>query len=732
MPTTVCAPEHRVPPPSPRLRWAGVLAAAALAGLLSASLSAAVQAVPDRFVLTENSPAISLRILANDRIPASELANGSLTVVRAPALGTASINGAGTAGTVADDLVVYQPSADRSGEDSLRYRVCGGGACAEGEVALVVRPITESLTLGVTSGSGFQDVTATNLRALPSARFVASPLVEGQVSEFPLSVDPTPWLPFSGNAALSLRVLPSAPTAREWRVLVDARSLSSGNVDVYLGVDSNRDGRASADELRCSSGMSTTSERCEMAVAVPSCGNLAYWMLVVNAGAAAHTARVETFEVPMDAGDGSLVATGSGTVAARATFPLRLGWNAPGLADTQSRVGYLTVQSAAGANVGSIPVRINRAGRVESGLALASGEDKVVRLPAGAAHDRLFIDVPSGATTLAVTARGSEGVDLYLARVPAPVASSAIPAISAAPARSAAAAVSAATSPVQTLSVSGASLLPGRWYIVPSNRSARIGEVAIRATVTGTAPVVRSGGYFNTARSGHGLFLYPAGSDWAGLWYTYLQDGSSTWYYLQGRAPGANGQWRGTIYRSAWDGSRNALAAVGEAVATPTGADAFTFSYRLDGQTGSEAFSSFGRGCPTLNGAPLNASSHWFDPARAGTGYSVQLFPNYEFYAAFVYDAAGVPRFLTAEREAFGGATASATLEQLTGFCPLCAWTARPTRRAVGTLARSYASGSLSIMTLDATYAAGVSGRWIGTDSVQALGGTASRQGCTL
>ena len=732
MPTTVRAPERRVLPARPRVAWAASSLVITLVATVAGPLAAAVQTVADRFVVTENSAALSLRVLANDRIPAAELVDGTLTILRAPVLGAASINGSGTTGTVADDVLVYQPTADRSGEDSLRYRVCGGGACAEGEVAIVVRPIAESITLAVTSGSGYQDLGAANVRALPSARFVASPLVEAQVSEYPLAVDPTPWLPFAGNAELSLRVLPSAPTARDWRVLVDARSLSSGNVDIYLGIDTNRDGQASANELRCSAGMSATAERCEMAVTVPTCGNVTYWMLVVNAGSVAHTARVETFEVPMDAGDGSLVATGPGNIAARAAFPLRMGWNAPNLADTQSRVGYVSVESAAGVTVGSVPVRVNRAGRVENGIALASGEERAFRLPAGAAQDRLFIDVPAGASSLSVTARASEGVDLYLARVPAPVANVAIPTIAAAPARSAANAASSATAPMQTLSVSGAALSPGRWYIVPTNPSARIGEVAVLATVAGTAPVVRPGGYFNTGRPGHGLFLYPAGAEWAGLWYTYLQDGSSTWYYLQGRAPGANGQWRGTVYRSAWDGSRNTLAAVGEAVTTPTGADAFTFSYRLDGQAGSEAFSSFGRGCPSLNGAPVNASGHWFDPTRAGTGYSVQMFTNYEFYAAFVYDAAGVPRFLTAERSGFGGASASVPLEQLTGFCPLCARTAAPTRRVAGSLSRSFSNGNLSIMAVDATYAAGVNGRWSGVDSVQALGGSTSLQGCAL
>lgn len=729
--TTDCAPEHRVPPFLPRTALRLAVMALALASLLPGGAAAAVQSVADRYVVTENSPAVSLRVLANDRIPAAELANGSLTLLRAPTLGSASIEGAGTPGTVADDLVLYQPAADRSGEDSLRYRVCGGGACAEGEVSIVIRPFAESITMAVPSSSGHQDLSVSNVRGLPSARFVASPLVEAQVSEYPLAVDPTPWLPFAGNAAMALRVLPSAAAAREWRVLVDARSLSSGDVDVYLGIDSNRDGRATPDELRCASGMSATTERCEMRVVVPDCGNVVYWMLVVNAGTGSHTARLETYEVPMGAGDGGLVATGPGKVDARATFPLRMGWNVPGLADTQSRVGYLTVQSDEGVTVGSVPVRVNRTGRLESGLALASGQEQSFRLAPGTAHDRLFIDVPAGATNLSVTARGSEGIDLYLARVPAPTASAAVPGISAAPARSAAVLASSARTPLQALSVSGAALAPGRWYIVPSNPSIRIGEVAVRATIVGIAPAVRPGGYYNTARSGHGLFLYPAGGEWAGLWYTYLQDGSPTWYYLQGRAPGTNGQWRGTVYRSAWDGARNTLAVVGEAVTTPSGADAFTFSYRLDGQAGSEAFSSFGRGCPMLGGAPLDASSHWFDPAHAGTGYSVQLFPDYEFYAAFVYDSAGVPRFLTAERAGFGGSTASIPLEQLTGFCPLCTRNAAPTRRAVGTLARTYSNDSLSLVTLDATYASGVTGRWSGSDSVQALGGATSLQGCS-
>ena len=248
--------------------------------------------------------------------------------------------------------------------------------------------------------------------------------------------------------------------------------------------------------------------------------------------------------------------------------------------------------------------------------------------------------------------------------------------------------------------------------------------------MVGAAPIVRSGSYFNAARSGHGLFLYPAGDQWAGLWYTYLQDGSSTWYYLQGPAPGTTGVWTGDLYRAAWNGSSNHLVAVGRGIATPAGPDAFLFSYELDGQAGSEPLAALGRGCPSLAGQPLDASSHWFDPARAGTGYSVQLFPDYEFFAAFVYDGQGVPRFLTSEAGSFRGADTTLPLEQLTGFCPLCERSGAPSRADIGTLRRRFDASGLVQMQLDAVFTGGVPGAWTGNDNVQLLGGPGTTQGC--
>ena len=117
-------------------------------------------------------------------------------------------------------------------------------------------------------------------------------------------------------------------------------------------------------------------------------------------------------------------------------------------------------------------------------------------------------------------------------------------------------------------------------------------------------------------------------------------------------------------------------------------------------------------------------------PARAGAGYSVQLFPDYEFLAAFVYDARGEPRFLTAERQGFGGASADLVLEQLSGFCPTCERPAAPERFDVGVIGRTFSQGQLRRITLDAAFTAGVGGSWSADEDVQPLGGPGTTQGC--
>jgi hypothetical protein len=261
-------------------------------------------------------------------------------------------------------------------------------------------------------------------------------------------------------------------------------------------------------------------------------------------------------------------------------------------------------------------------------------------------------------------------------------------------------------------------------------------RVEVRVTLDATMPALRSGSYFNSKQSGHGLFLYPAGSQWVGLWYTYDRRGRPTWYYLQDAKPGADGIWRAPIYRGAWNGRQSRLTQVGKMQVTPLTDQRFLMSYVIDGFPGSQAMEPLGGGCPMHAGMPLDISSHWFDPARAGNGYSVQTFATgYQFIAAFLYDRQGYPQYLVAERPDVGGDSAALTLERLVGTCPTYCDYSWPTRTAVGSLQRVLAGGSLAEITLDIDYPelAPLEGRRVfsATDRLQLLGGPGTTQGCS-
>ena len=679
----------------------------------------------DRFVIAENAGALRLDVIGNDVIDAARRVAGRLELVQAPLAGTASIDDGGTPADASDDRIAYRPNADRSGDDLLSYRLCEGGTgtrCAEAMVQIVVRPLTDAQTrFEIAGNGGFRDASVGTYRAMSDARTAASPLVAPRIDEPTLGVDATPEDAFdaSGRAVLTGEL----PAGAEWRVLVDARSISGGDIDVYVGLDANGDRQADRSELRCVSAMSPSAERCELTVA-NSATPVRYWVIAHNVGTSAHTARIERFEVPLIDADGTLVATGPANAPRLGPWPLRISWRDPTLLDGESRAGYVALRSEATAAPAWMPVRVDRRGGEATPLAVTPAQAETLRLAANERNARVFIDVPPGQTRLTVTFDSASVVGLVAQRAPATTPQAEPPLIPTSP----------AGTTVRTQDIGpGASVLDfdapaaGRWTFVLTNPAATATSVQVRVALAGTAPIVRPGSYYNPARGGHGLFVYPAGTQWAGLWFTYAQDGTPAWYYLQDPAPGSNGVWRSRLYRSTWNGSRNTLTVVGSAVLTPSGDDAFTFTHTVDGETGSEAMAAFGRGCPAIGSTPVDASGLWFNPARAGSGYAIQLFPDYEFLSVFGYDDRGVARFAAAERTGFGGAETTVTLEQLQGFCPLCTRSGSPQRTAIGTFRRTFGANGLQQVTLDAAWVNGVPGRWAANETVVPLGPT---QGC--
>lgn len=613
----------------------------------------------------------------------------------------------------------------------FRYRLCLDGTCREARATVNVLPFLPPSFYGA-GHSGYREVAGSGLEG---RRLSTTPLVAPTVHDIPVGVDRSPedaWDSELGSASRVFPVPARVPGgAQERLVLIEADNARGGSV--FAGEDIDGNGLLTQDEEACERIGSFCLLRIEPGDVPRS------WILRIhNAIEFPIDARVEVSDVPVSDPAMSLTATGPGRETTWAFEDVHFGWNDPGMVAGERRVGVARLSSPQGQVLVDVPVVVGRQADFDAPpLPLLPGREQTLRLGPVEPHPRIVVDVPAGAQSLRVQARSDApgGTPLYLARRTAAL-DAADASIDTAPPADLAVASGRATAAGTSFEVSGGALAPGRWYLVPMNEDGRPASLSFTATIEGQAPEVRPGSYYNAGRPGSGLFLYPAGNQWTGLWYTYFADGRPTWYYLQGAVPAANGIRHSPVYRATWDGSTRVLTVVGEATLTPVGPDAFTLTYTIDGIAGSQPMQSLGRGCPRVAGAPVDASSTWFDPARAGTGFSVQLWETYEYHAAFLYDEQGVPMFLAAELDRFGGDDATLALQRLTGACPTCEWT-ESTRSDVGTLVRRFASGSLSAVEVDAVWQDGnppywrppVSS-WSSVDAVQPLGGPGSTQGC--
>ena len=430
------------------------------------------------------------------------------------------------------------------------------------------------------------------------------------------------------------------------------------------------------------------------------------------------------------AGGGTITVTGPTMLPANTPAVARVAWDNLPLA-TGSLPVRIVAESSPGVTAGFVDLSLTRPTFSADGRAWQATERmlhdnvaaqvQVGQWQSGRAVDenRLFFHVPPTATEVTFTVTAGVDVDIFAAPAGADAASS--PLLGGSVARTVPEASDTGTALTKTLTLSGASLTPGRWNIALSRPFASTlnttqATVTARVTQRTTPPALTPGQYFNPARDGHGIFIDPAGADWIGVWYSYLEDGSPTWYYLQGAAPGASGIWVATIYRVGWNGSSAHTTVIGDLSVTPTSSTAMVLNYNIDGESGSEPMIQLGgTGCPTSGGAPLRATGHWFSPARSGFGYSAQYEPDQEIYAAYLYDAQGQPRWMLAQA-AFNDAQINFPVRQYAGSCPLCGHV--PTSSVqTGTLTRTLGTNGdglrgITNMRLTGTFSGLASGSW--------------------
>ncbi len=622
-----------------------------------------------------------------------------------------------------------------------------GGGAPDVVLPVVIRPsagiLPAQLVLPqaggrVESEAGWADVSFSGLVALPSARFAGSDLVEPLSAAAMIPQDPTRDEVYDGlgasNEGVSIFRL-TADRSGRMRLRVEASSGTAGDIDLYVGQAASASALPSEATQLCKSSSPAATERCDLVLDVEQ--GERFWILVQNwsASAAGHDrVLIDAALVPVVASRQAptrqpLVATGPGATADGEAFKVRLAWNDPTLAPGESRWGHLLI-GASGTRpdgVAQVLVKLTRAsGGTPAAAALVPGEKRTMRLLAGHAQDRLYLEVPPNATRLRATSQGSGDVTLYLTHDPEPSS----PTIAAAPPRSAAAASSSQAGANDAVQVGGSGLVPGRWYVTPVNVGQGTANFDLSVTLDFGAdrPQPGYGNWFNPARDGSGFFFSPFadGAIWTLSWYTYAQDGTPTWLGGTLAAPGPEqGSATYALYRYSWDGSQTHAVVVGDATLSFVDARTMWVSFNLDGESGSQVLTlieASDGGCAPLPGGTLRPDGNWYTQARSGFGFEILTYPGLETYLAYLYDAQGRPRWARAHREASApvGELRELPASVMTGSCPLCSMGPSTTTR-VGVIRRRFVDATHGRIGADVKFPAPMGGHWKSWEDVTML-----------
>lgn len=188
-----------------------------------------------------------------------------------------------------------------------------------------------------------------------------------------------------------------------------------------------------------------------------------------------------------------------------------------------------------------------------------------------------------------------------------------------------------------------------------------------------------AGLWFNPLRDGHGIDLQHAGDNMFIIWYTYNDDGTPTWYLAS--APYST-DWTATLNAFTWDTtSRTTTAeAIGTVSMTFDDARRSTFSWDIEGRTGSEPFQYFAFAAgPTLE----QHTSSYYDSEDSGWGVSISTQGNVMVSIIYFFDENGAAKWALGT-----GPTENSDFIEMyynTGFCPDCELTER-TQESVGSI----------------------------------------------
>lgn len=564
--------------------------------------------------------------------------------------------------------------------------------------------------------------------------------------------------PTEDDSAFQLRFPPQA-------LIAELLAGTTPGVTLYVGADINFDGLPQADELICQvQATAAPPARCILDQAALQSPLQAYWVMAaapsgelgitytafVSAGLPYIAVPKNPETPPGSLSQGQTVVTGPGHVAGSDPFALRMTWRfgAPDrsyygavllgsggrrdLIDGASAIlPFALNQTITTANA-SFPIFIDPVvGTIQGGSDRPLGA--YFPLQAHEMQTRLFFDLPPSDTPYDPIRIDTYGfgfgtlasADFYAARTDFPSSSSNV-LVDAAPSAANAAVAWKLGDPSPVIAHPSS----GRWYIVATNTGS-LANFSIQfgdslAGVGRETPTVAPGQYFNPQRSGHGLSISQAAGQQLVFWYSYLDDGTPTWYIAQAPAPAANsGWWTSPLYRVAWNGSAGTPTQVGYVSLTPTATNRFMFTWYLEGEQGSEAFELLApaHSCPDLGGVPTNLAGNWFAPAQSGYGVDVIALPDQQFDLAYFYDSLGIARWGIGAAPFAQNSTLG--MLQSSGFCPLCA--SKPvTTQPLGPMSMDFANAGNGNLAMGFALKAPLIGNWTVAQPMLRLTGSAA------
>jgi subtilisin family serine protease len=576
--------------------------------------------------------------------------------------------------------------------------------------------------------SGWQEFALDNLAAMPDATFTSGGLVAPTETIEELPQDPDRDSVYDNSVGL-MTVWHDVPPDS---LLLHAETLESTaeDLDLFVGLDANGDGIAQEREELCASISETDIELCQLFT--PVAGR--YWIIVQNWAATNDPDEATLISAVIGKNTSlPLSAVGHGIIPAGAAHNVRLSWDNVNVLPGTELVGAVGIGTHRDTpnNIGIVPVRFTKTGVADpETLVLMNGIGRGLTLGAGGMHDRSFIDVPPGTSSLTVSASGaddeqSENLEIELYRVDfddafadAPFAS--VPNTSGNPLASA----SGANGNGPTVNVSGGTLTPGRWFaVLKNNRSERAAiEIQADLTFTGEPVPLRDGLWEASSREGirQGFDYTTTGGYRAFLWYTYDEDGRPVWY--QAAAPEPDGNvWVARLLRYTNDGALQQSTQVGHVSVTLLAEEDSIFSFVLFGENGSDRERpSLGFTCPTIDDSERSYNGVWSRAAIGVGGATVVVNASSQAFLHYIYDDQGKPVWLMAAPEVQSETATDLLLLQWSGFCVFCTG-ADPSYATVGTFTREFASEENVNWTLDYVFNPPLSGSVDRTDDAAKL-----------